>query len=735
MVRNRIRKLGLSIAIFATVGMLGSMPTYAGAESDGTDDEIVTSTESEEEIETEQLTQYASTSGRCGRNATYTLDDNGVFTITGTGVINNSYGVQFMNLPIKKVIIPEGVTGIDQVTFAQCKELEEVSFPSTLTTINLMAFAECSALKEVVLPDGISTVEHSAFSGCTGMERLVIPGSLTTIEDSVFTGCKALKDLVIAEGVTTIGKGAFWKCTNLREISFPDSLTTIEEQAFMGSGLKSVTIPAGVSVIQKNVFNYCKDLEEVIIPDHVTTIEEGAFGNCPSLKEIYISGSVTINPNAFDESGLRKVTLGYGITTINDEAFIRCANLEEVIIPDSVTTMGDYVFCRCSNLKRINIPDSVTTLGAYAFIQCYKLEEVKLSANLTEIAPTAFGACSGLKQIAIPSQVTKIWFDAFSGCTKLESIAIPKSLTEVQENAFASCYKLTDVYYEGSEEEWNRIRIESGNNALKNATIHFNTTTLPQTPEQQRATREFVTRMYDVVLGRMPDEEGLNTWTDNLNSGRSSAVDIVYGFFYSPEYLNKGKSNGAIVTDCYNAMLGRDPDPSGYADWTKRLDIGMTPEAIFAGFVGSQEFIGLCRSYGIEPGQYQLTNARDQNYERTYFVYRLYQNCLGRTPDADGQESWCATLGRGDSGANVAYGFIFSPEYLGRNTDNEEYVAMLYQTILGRAGDAAGMQSWIDQLNNGSSREHILNGFLFSTEFAQQCETAGINVGSPIPEP
>ncbi len=709
-------------------------------ETDGESEEdgIAIADESENEIHSGQITQYAVTTGKCGNNASYTLDDNGVLTITGTGVVTNNSGPQFRTLPIQKVIIPEGVTGIRSCCFAECKELEEVSFPSTLTSIELMAFTGCSNLKEVILPEGLTTLEYEAFCGCESVERVVIPGSLSTIGNSAFVRCSSLKELTISEGVTEIGARAFCKC-GMGEIHLPDSLINIGEEAFFSCrNLKSVTIPKGVSTIQKTTFCYCTGLEEVNIPDTVTVLEENVFSNCTSLEELTIPGSVKIIPSSTTKySGVKKVTLGYGVTTIEEEAFLWSTSLEEVIIPESVTTIGDDAFGRCDNLKKMIIPDSVTYLGHGACLMDGSLKEIQFPANLTEIGVQAFRGCQSLEKVTVPDHVSKIWFDAFTNCTKLESIEIPKSLTEVGENAFNGCYRLKDVYYAGNEAEWNGIRIEVNNDPLKYATIHFNdgTSRVYVDYSREQTTRGFVYRMYDVVLGRQPDEAGMNDWVERLNSGRASAVDIVYGFFYSPEYQNRGKSNEDIVADCYYAMLGREPDYDGYQDWVNKLDIGMTPEAIFAGFVGSMEFTSQCSYYGINPGQYTLMTARDQNYERTYFVYRLYRNCLGRTPETAGQENWCAALGQGMSGTEVAAGFVFSAEYTQKNASNEEYVAMLYQTILGREGEQAGMSDWIGQLNNGASREHILNGFLYSREFAKQCEVAGIHVGSPIAEP
>ncbi len=254
-------------------------------------------------------------------------------------------------------------------------------------------------------------------------------------------------------------------------------------------------------------------------------------------------------------------------------------------------------------------------------------------------------------------------------------------------------------------------------------------------PITENSTRGFVTRMYSVVLGRQPDIDGYNYWVEELNSGRRCASDLVYGFFFSEEYVSKNKSSDEIVTDFYNAMLNRAPDEAGFADWKKRIDVGCSMQVLNAGFVNSVEFNEICNFYGIQSGQVACTAYRDQNYERTYFVYRLYKNCLERTPDSEGLEDWCRALATGQSGSGAAYGFIFSNEYTSKNTSYGEYVEMLYRTMLGREPDEAGKESWVQQLRDGASREAILNGFLFSQEFTNQCQVAGINVGERVEEP
>ena len=247
-------------------------------------------------------------------------------------------------------------------------------------------------------------------------------------------------------------------------------------------------------------------------------------------------------------------------------------------------------------------------------------------------------------------------------------------------------------------------------------------------------TEAFVSRMYSVVLGRTPDPKGLKNWTTKLNSHQSTASDIIIGFFFSDEYKGKKKSSSDMVKDCYKAMLDRAPD-SSQTTWIARFNVGMTIESVCKGFVGSNEFKSLCSSYGITPGSVKLRYARDENYDRTAFVYRLYKNCLGRNHDTAGLENWCKNLKNGLTGTKIAQGFLFSKEYISKNTTNAVYVDMLYRTILGRTGDKTGISNWVTKLNQGSSRELVANGFLFSNEFKGQCKTAGITLGEKIAAP
>ncbi len=235
----------------------------------------------------------------------------------------------------------------------------------------------------------------------------------------------------------------------------------ISYEAFAGcTSLKSVVIPNGVTEIGGSAFKGCINLESVTIPDSVTSIYISAFEGCEKLDSVTLPDSVTyLDWSVFEDcTSLKSITLPSGITSISFDLFKGCTSLESIIIPDGVVRIGDSAFWDCTSLKSINIPDSVTT-----------------------IAFGAFSGCTALTTITIPDGVTIIESWAFWDCTSLKSITIPRSVTQIEGSAFSYCVNLTDVYYGGTQEEWEAICEDNTLNSTK-VTKHYQSTG-PELPQ------------------------------------------------------------------------------------------------------------------------------------------------------------------------------------------------------------------------------------------------------------
>ena len=120
-----------------------------------------------------------------------------------------------------------------------------------------------------------------------------------------------------------------------------------------------------------------------------------------------------------------------------------------------VTSIGDHAFWDCSGLTSVTIPDGVTSIGG-----------------------DAFSGCAALTSVEIPNGVTAIGGSTFSNCIRLAKVTIPKSVTSIGKNAFYYCESIADVYYDGTEEDWAKISISSGNEDLLAAALHCKPTPL-----------------------------------------------------------------------------------------------------------------------------------------------------------------------------------------------------------------------------------------------------------------
>jgi hypothetical protein len=100
-------------------------------------------------------------------------------------------------------------------------------------------------------------------------------------------------------------------------------------------------------------------------------------------------------------------------------------------------------------------------------------------------------------------------------------------------------------------------------------------------------------------------------------------------------------------------------------------------------------------------------------------VYRLYRAYFQREPDQSGFGYWYLQSVRGTSLATISETFARSSEFRRRygNVDNRRFVELVYQNVLGRKPDAAGSSYWINQMNRGASRGSVMIAFSNSGEY------------------
>ena len=257
------------------------------------------------------------TSGTTG-DCTWTLDDNGVLTISGNGAMGDysDYSkAPWRNLEFTEAVIENGVTIIGEYAFSGCKNLISIFIPYSVTKIGNLAFYNCENLSSVNIQEGLTEIGMAAFIDCISLTNIILPESVTSIGYDAFCGCSGLTGITIPESVTSIGYSAFFGCSGLTEINIPKNVTSIESYAFYGcSNLTSITVD------ERNPIYDSRDNCNAIIETESNTLILGCITTV-------IPYSVTsIGNTAFDLENLTVITIPDNVTYIDDSAF-HCSNV------------------------------------------------------------------------------------------------------------------------------------------------------------------------------------------------------------------------------------------------------------------------------------------------------------------------------------------------------------------------------------------------------------------------
>ena len=340
-------------------------------------------------------------SGECGSGVEWTLDSEGVLTISGSGAMDDFQYYDYqpwysVRDNIKRVVVEDGITAIGAYAFLYCGNITSVDISSDVTSIGDYAFAS------------------------TGLTSATIPVNVT-FGLGVYSNCQQLTSATIEEGVTTINYYTFNGCTSLTSVSIPSSVNCVLGSAFAHTGFTSVTIPVAWTTVGSDVFYHCDNLTEVIIEPGVTTIPDSAFSNCTALTSIELPDSVTtIGVSAFCRCGFEEFIIPSHVTTINNGAF-SYTPLKSITIPASVTSLGTAVFVGCTDLKSATIADGITAIPDYTFMDCTVLESVTIPSSVETLGMSSLSN-TAIKSFDITSNYKSIGADAFFGCTKLTSV-------------------------------------------------------------------------------------------------------------------------------------------------------------------------------------------------------------------------------------------------------------------------------------------------------------------------
>ena len=210
------------------------------------------------------------------------------------------------------------------------------------------------------------------------------------------------------------------------------------------------------------------------------------LGYRDQIKKVIVKEGITeVGFRAFYMlDAVQEVQLPEGLTCIGYSSFDCCKRLNSINIPSSVQEIEQSAFAR-TGFTSFELPNSMDMIPSYLFMECTELKTVKLPSTVSGGAGRdgiGWGTFEGsaIEEIKLPKSVDEAGYSiggsAFRDCTKLKKVVIPKDVVTIYGYAFHNCPSLTDIYYDGSEADWEMIDIQENNEALYSAKIHFNYT-------------------------------------------------------------------------------------------------------------------------------------------------------------------------------------------------------------------------------------------------------------------
>ena len=436
-------------------------------------------------------------SGNLTQTVSWSLSENGVLTISGTGEMPDypflSSDGEDASPPwapfageITEIYVSEGITRIGAHSFfcylsftepAEYVSVQKITFPSTLQSVGSDAFFTCSSGSDIRptlhIPslkdwceiefetDGVySDSPMGQFSspvGLTGVPyidgkqpsgTIVFPKSLTEVKSCAFSNWTGITEIVLHDGITEIGELAF-SAPDLQKINLPDGIPDIKMGTFCGCyDLTEIDIPDSVESIGFGAFYACFGLTEVTLPTSLHYLGTDVFALCEKLSTIHITDLASylrIFSEVPHQDGYLLQGNRYGKRTL----YLNGEKLSEIVIPSEIKVIPPYAFYGCDTLTKVTFEDTVDLIGVGAFADCTALTAVQRiigggtirTAGAYIVQGGAFSGCTSLTDV--PSVYDYIGKQAFANCTALTEIEL--DTTQLAPDAFKGCTSLTSA--------------------------------------------------------------------------------------------------------------------------------------------------------------------------------------------------------------------------------------------------------------------------------------------------
>ena len=458
-------------------------------------------------------------------------------------------------------------------------------------------------ITSVVIEDGVTRIGRAAFLTCLNLETVTMPDSVTEIGDYAFKDCTSLTKADAGPQVSRIGEYAYEDCRSLTSLTIANpycQLGLTVDEPYAGApldiGLPTQTTIRGYtgSEAEEYAENYGNAFESI---GYLVTVTFNGAGGTVTKKTVQLVtgskyGSQGSLPTAAQANctfagwytaqfGGTKVTASTTVSSTSDhtlyahwtynntvEGFV--TRLYNVCLNRKPDASGLTKWC---NQLRSGTKTGVSAASGFIFSTEFKNKNL-CNEDYVKYLYQAFmgrnadsaGLASWVKQLESGKTREEV-FNGFAMSSEFKKICAGYGITQ------------------GS-----KIAIPTYGTQPTGACSVCGT---------EDGVTQFVKRLYSICLGRNADSTGLANWCAKLRNHTGTGASVAKGFFFSSEFTKKNYSNAEYVKRLYQVFLNRSADSAGLNSWVKKLQSGTSRLEVMNGFAGSQEFINICKKYGI----------------------------------------------------------------------------------------------------------------------------------------
>ena len=317
-----------------------------------------------------------------GKNA---FDGDSLYTYTDSNgnvvAIEDGYYVLHYYMPKIKTVNLDSLEYLGANAFRYNTELTMVTLGDKLTEIPESAFEGCEKLTIINLGN-VKTIGNQAFADTALM--IIDLSSCLAVDPYAFINCDNLIAVALNENGTDIGEGAFGYCTSLQTVQNLDKVEKIDEYGFAYSGIKEIDLSGAVTVgdfafMKENMTDITLTLGEKLV-----TLGDNPFAMCnvnafsKEISEEFNGVTYTETTYTYDISETVKIINGsiYCVVPSGLELITYCENGERIVeVPEGTVRITAMAFAG-SGVERVKLPHSLDAIGHKAFYDCHSLKTV-----------------------------------------------------------------------------------------------------------------------------------------------------------------------------------------------------------------------------------------------------------------------------------------------------------------------------------------------------------------------